>query len=125
MQQYFGFEEYVRSAAQEIIEIIRDLDILKGVEKLTAFENNSRLTNAKKLMKAKNSSVLRMDKKDLLGRLKVHSRYKSMFKFEDDYIVISSQKDVGYFIKMVNDDIVRSDLTGNEYDSSSKVLLDN
>ena len=125
MQQYFGFEEYVRSAAQETIEIIRDLDILKGVEKLTAFENNSRLTNAKKLMKAKNSSVLRMDKKDLLGRLKVHSRYKSMFKFEDDYIVISSQKDVGYFIKMVNDDIVRSDLTGNEYDSSSKVLLDN
>ena len=65
-----------------------------------------------------------MDKKDLLGRLRVHSRYKSMFKFEDDYIVISSQKDVENFIKMVNDDIVRSDLTGNEYDSSSKVLLD-
>lgn len=125
MQQYFGFEEYVRSAAQETIEIICDLDILKGVEKLTAFENNSRLTNAKKLMKAKNSSVLRMDKKDLLGRLKIRSRYKTMFKFEDDYIVISSQKDVGNFIKMVNDDIVRSDLTGNEYDSSSKVLLDN
>lgn len=59
-----------------------------------------------------------------MGRLKVHSRYKSMFKFEDDYIVISSQKDVENFIKMVNDDIVRSDLTGNEYDSSSKVLLD-
>ena len=125
MQQFFGFEEYVRAAAKETIEIIRELDVLEGVEKLTAFENKSELRNAKKLMKAKNSSVLKMNKKNLLERLKVHSRYKSMFKFKDDHIVISSQKDVDNFIKMVNDDIVRSDLTGNEYDSSSKVLLDN
>lgn len=53
MQQYFGFEEYVRTAAQETIEIICNLDILKGVEKLNVFENNNKLTNAKKLMKAK------------------------------------------------------------------------
>lgn len=125
MQQYFGFEEYIRAAAQNTIKIIHDLDVLKEDEKLIAFETKRKLTNAKKLLKARNSPVLKMDKVDLLRRLKVHSRYQYMFKFEDDYIVISSQKDVEIFIKMLNDDIVRSDLTDHEYDSSSKVPLDN
>ena len=46
-----------------------------------------------------------------------------MFKFEEDHIVISSQKEAAAFIKMLNDDIVRYELTGKEYDSSSKMLL--
>ena len=87
------------------------------------FENKSKLTNAKKLLKAKNSPVLQMKKNDLLENLKKHSRYKTMFKFEEDHIVISSQKEAAAFIKMLNDDIVRSELTGKEYDSSSKMLL--
>jgi len=78
---------------------------------------------AKKLLKAKNSPVLQMKKNDLLENLKKHSRYKTMFKFEEDHIVISSQKEAAAFIKMLNDDIVRSELTGKEYDSSSKMLL--
>lgn len=96
---------------------------MPSLEKFVAFENKSKLTNAKKLLKAKNSPVLQMKKNDLLENLKKHSRYKTMFKFEEDHIVISSQKEAAAFIKMLNDDIVRSELTGKEYDSSSKMLL--
>ncbi len=124
MQRFFGFEQYIRAGAQKTIEIIRNLDIVDSLEKFVALENKSQLTNAKKLLKAKNSPVLQMKKNDLLENLKKHSRYKTMFKYEDDHIVISSQKDAAAFIKMVNDDIVRSELTGQEYDSSSKMLLD-
>lgn len=60
----------------------------------------------------------------LLDRLKTHSRYSSMFVFEDDHVVINSQKDVASFIKMLNDDIIRSELTGQEYDSHSKLALE-
>lgn len=123
MQRFFGFEQYIRAGAQKTIEIIRDLDIVDSLEKFVAFENKSKLTNAKKLLKAKNSPVLQMKKNDLLENLKKHSRYKTMFKFEEDHIVISSQKEAAAFIKMLNDDIVRSELTGKEYDSSSKMLL--
>lgn len=123
MQRFFGFEQYIRAGAQKTIEIIRDLDIVDSLEKFVAFENKSKLTNAKKLLKAKNSPVLQMKKNDLLENLKKHSRYKTMFKFEEDHIVISSQKEASAFIKMLNDDIVRSELTGKEYDSSSKMLL--
>lgn len=123
MQRFFGFEQYIRAGAQKTIEIILDLDIVDSLEKFVAFENKSKLTNAKKLLKAKNSPVLQMKKNDLLENLKKHSRYKTMFKFEEDHIVISSQKEAAAFIKMLNDDIVRSELTGKEYDSSSKMLL--
>ena len=123
MQRFFGFEQYIRAGAQKTIEIIRDMDIVDSLEKFVAFENKSKLTNAKKLLKAKNSPVLQMKKNDLLENLKKHSRYKTMFKFEEDHIVISSQKEAAAFIKMLNDDIVRSELTGKEYDSSSKMLL--
>lgn len=119
----FFLEQYIRAGAQKTIEIIRDLDIVDSLEKFVAFENKSKLTNAKKLLKAKNSPVLQMKKNDLLENLKKHSRYKTMFKFEEDHIVISSQKEAAAFIKMLNDDIVRSELTGKEYDSSSKMLL--
>lgn len=109
--------------------LIDDVGTIQGavtflsLEKFVAFENKSKLTNAKKLLKAKNSPVLQMKKNDLLENLKKHSRYKTMFKFEEDHIVISSQKEAAAFIKMLNDDIVRSELTGKEYDSSSKMLL--
>ena len=87
------------------------------MEKFFALESKQKLTNAKKLLKARNSSVLTMDRKTLLDRLKAHSRYSAMFAFEDDHVVINSQKDAATFIKMLNDDIVRSELTGQEYDS--------
>lgn len=124
LQRFFGFEQYIRAGAQKTIEIIGSMDIVTGLEKFIALENKSRLTNAKKLLKAKNSPVLKMEKAVLVDRLKKHSRYKTMFKFEDDHIVINSQKDAAAFIKMVNDDIVRSELTGQEYDSSSKSILE-
>lgn len=51
-------------------------------------------------------------------------RIAVMFAFEDDHVVINSQKDAAAFIKMLNDDIVRSELTGQEYDSPSKSALE-
>lgn len=65
-----------------------------------------------------------MDKRDFLASLKRHARYSQMFNVKDEHIEIHSQKDAAAFIKMLNDDIVRSDLTGQEYDSSSKSKLD-
>ena len=53
MQRFFGFEQYIRAGAQKTIEIIRDLDIVDSLEKFVAFENKSKLTNAKKLLKGK------------------------------------------------------------------------
>lgn len=124
LQQSFGFEKYVRAEAAKTISIIETLGIISDTSKLLAFEDKPTLTNAKKLLKAKHSPVLNMKKENLISGLQKHPRYKDKFKIEDDKIVINSQKDVNELIKMLNDDIVRSELTNQEYDSSTKHKLD-
>lgn len=123
LQQQFGFDKYIRKEAAATIEIISQLDIVSDTTKIIDFEDKQKLTNAKKLLKAKSSPVLKMKKQDLISGLKSHPRYRGKFEFEGDKILIKTQKDVGELIKMLNDDIVRSDLTNQEYDSSTKSML--
>ena len=125
LQKYFSFERVIRRGAQQTINIIDQLGIVQGLEKFIAFGDKEKLTNAKKLLKARNSKVLTIDGKELLERIKKHPRYSKMFIFENDQIIIRSQKDAAAFIKMVNDDILRSDLTGQEYESQNKSMLKN
>ncbi len=124
LQQSFGFEKYIRSEAAKTIQTIETLDILSDTSKLLAFEDKAKLTNAKKLLKAQKSPVLDMDKTALISGLQKHPRYKNKFKFEKGKIIINSQKDVAELIKMLNDDIVRSELTNQEYDSTAKNRLE-
>ena len=123
LQRSFLFERYIRREATETLIKIKKMNIVQGFSKFLNFEKKR--TNAKKLLKAKNSKVLSMKRNDLLNGLKKHPRYSAVFEFSnDDFIRIKSQKDADAFIKMLNDDIVRSELTGQEYDSNSKSILD-
>ena len=122
LQTSFGFDKYICNEAEKTISIISELDIVSDTEKIFAFSDKQKLTNAKKLLKAKNSPVLNMEKDELINGLKKHPRYKDKFQFKDKKIVINSQKDVNELIKMLNDDIVRSELTNREYDSSTKYM---
>ena len=123
LQNSFAFDKYIRKEAERTIEVIEKLDIVSDISKFFAYEDKQKLTNAKKLLKAKNSPVLKMKREELVAGLKRHHRYKDMFEFVEDQIVITSQKNVNELVKMLNDDIVRSELTNQEYDSSSKQLL--
>lgn len=124
LQNTFGFERYIRAEAAKTIAAIEAIDLVEGIDKFLAFENKEKLTNAKKLMKAKNSPVLNIPRDELLRRIKVHGRYKDKFIIENEKIHIKSQKDANEFVKMLNDDIVRSELTNQEYDSIRKMLLE-
>lgn len=124
LQREFGFDAYIRSEAEATINLIDSIGILSDISKLFSFEDKEKLTNAKKLLRAKNSPVLTMKKDALINGLKNHRRYKNIFEFKDDKIVVNSQKMVNEFVKMLNDDIVRSELTNTDYDSASKAQLD-
>lgn len=124
LQKYFGFEKYIRTEATKTIEIIRNLDIVSDINKLLCFENKDALTNAKKLLKAKSSPVLKLSKDVLIDKIKQHRRYRDKFRFEEGRIVINSLKDVNELLKMLNDNILRSELTDQEYDSQSKHILE-
>ena len=124
LQNKFGFEKYIRQEARFAIDIIVETGIVTDPEILVRFSSKEKLTNAKKLMKAKNSPVLRIEKTELINRIGRHSRYSSMIRIDNGEIQLGSEKDVNSFIKLLNDDIVRSELTETEYDSISKRELE-
>ena len=123
MQKSFGFDQYIKKKAQKTIDKIKSMDLLKDIAKLEAFLQKEKLTEAKKLMKAKDSPIFSMKPSELIPKLKKHSWYKDKFDYKDNKIVIKSQKAASAFIKMLNDDIVKSELTNQKYDSHSKEKL--
>ena len=124
LQSKFGFEKYIRQEAMQAIDIIVETGLITDSEILLKYSSKEKLTNAKKLMKAKNSPVLLIEKTELINRIGRHTRYSSMIKIKNKRIQLKSEKDVNSFIKLLNDDIVRSELTEAEYDSVSKKILD-
>ena len=123
MQRSFHFEEYIRKEAEKTIQLIEEMDIVENLYRLIALGERKALTNAKKLMKAKQSPVLRMRKDVLMSKLNNLPRYKDKWKIHDGKILIQNQNEALEFLKMLNDDILRSELTDTEYDSAVKTEL--
>ena len=123
MQRSFHFENFVRNEASKTIELISAMEIVDNLDRFIALGDQKALTNAKKLMKAKHSPVLRMDKNILLEKLRTLPRYKGKLEIDNGQIKILNQKQAVEFIKMLNDSILRSELTDAEYDSTVKTEL--
>ena len=64
-----------------------------------------------------------MDKNVLLEKLKTLPRYKDKLEIDNGKIKIINQKQAIEFIKILNDSILRSELTDAEYDSTVKTEL--
>ena len=124
LQNKFGFDQVIRNEAEQIVEEIMNMDILSNPEKLKLFSKKEKLTNAKKIMKVKNSPIIKMDKTELVSRIKKHPRYREMVKIENGKIITGTEKELKAFIKLINDDLVKSELSDVEYDSPSKKVLD-
>lgn len=123
LQDYFGFQLFVRNQAQSVISKLEELDILGDIDVLKECQNGEKLTISKKLMKIKKSPVLEMDKDELIRKIPLIPRYRGIIHIEDGKIRTSTKKDVDNLLKLLNDDIVKSELTNKEYDSTSKILL--
>ena len=125
LQSVFGFEQYVRKSAEQVIDLIKSIDIVSDLSKLIDSSNQQKLTTAKKLMKAANSPVLQIPRTELFRKLKSLDYYSKHIKIDNNTnkIVIATKNDVKEFLKMLNDEILKSELTGNDYESSAKEKL--
>ena len=123
MQKSFHFETFVRKEAAKTILLISNMELVDNLDRFIALGDRKSLTNAKKLMKAKRSPVLRMKKDVLLDKLRTLPRYKDKLEIQNGKIRISNQKQAIEFLKMLNDSILKSELTDTEYDSSVKTEL--
>lgn len=123
LQNKFGFGALIRKYSSQTLQRIKDMGIIKNIDKLVVFEGEEKLTNAKKLMKISESIALQMDKSNLIQALQTIPRYQGKIKIEYDQIVLRTNSDVKELLKILNDDYLVSELTSEYYESSNKKLV--
>jgi len=124
LERFFGYEEVVRAQAQGTLQIIADNELLEDIEPLNALALD--LTNAKKLMKIRNSPVLNVPVVNVINFIKNHPELTGRIHFNDDETKISLDTGVSkkLFLKLLNDDYLFSQLTELQYDTYAKDKLD-
>lgn len=123
LQNKFGFETLIRRYSSQTLEVIKNMGIIKNIDKLINFEGKEKLTNAKKLMKIKESKALLMNRSDLIFALQNLPRYRGKLYIEDAQIILRTNSEVIELLKILNDDYLVSELTREYYESPSKKLV--
>lgn len=125
-QNSFGYDKIIRRKAEENLETINAANLLDDIEVLK--ELAAELKYAKKIMNIRHHSpVLHIPFNDVRTFIRNHPKLKRRIKFNDDETRISleSRSSKELFIKILNDDYLKSELTQLLYDSQRKAALDN
>ncbi|EOS52883.1 Kiwa anti-phage protein KwaB-like domain-containing protein [Adlercreutzia caecimuris] len=123
LEQQFGFTEVFRNHATVVRNGLSSL-ICDEKDFLQDQIDAGRMSVVRKLVKVQSSPVLEMERAILRKRLSEIPAYQNAFTFdEDDKIVVKFKKDIAPLLKMLNDEIVHSQLTDVVYESPNKTLL--
>lgn len=113
------FATIIVSRAEASINDIAQLNLVDSVEGLR--DRLSELTFARRLMRVMDSSpVVAMPVADVLDFVRNHNKLNKVLKVENERISLHTKKAQDYFIKLMNDDILHSQLTKRDYESSAK-----
>lgn len=121
MEKICSFHTLITNEARKSIEKISSVDILENVEVLEDELDN--VTFARKLTRIyKDSKVLGViPNKTIVEFTKKHSYFqKNPIKSNGEKFVLDTKKSKEAFIKLMNDDFLKSELTNYEYESLAK-----
>lgn len=123
LERFFGFEDVIRNQAQEIINTIEANELLDNIEQLNELAQS--LTNAKKLMKVRNSPVLNVPVENVINFINNHQELTGRIEFTEDGTRLKLTTGVSkkLFLKLLNDDYLFSQLTELQYDTHAKDRL--
>ncbi len=117
------FASIIRSRAENSIVGIEGLNLVDSVDGLR--ERLSELSFARRLMRAMDSSpVTDMPAEDVIRFVSQHEKLRNVLRVGDGRIKLSSKKAQDYFVRLMNDDFLHSQLTSQDYTSTSKNKLE-
>ena len=122
MENQFALDSFIRNEANSVMNTIVECDFLGDIAVLSKYVNGDKLSYSKKLMRIKDSPVLRMSSTKLMKKIQILPYYSDAIKIENNKIQITTKKQVDIFIKMLNDDFVKSELTDTNYDAEVKKI---
>lgn len=124
LEKNFGFEQIIRRKALENLELISGSGLLSNIDELT--ELSGELKYAKKLMRIKASTpVLNLDPPRVINFIRNHPLLTKKIRFTDDnsHIALDTRVSKELFLKLLNDDFLKSELTDLLYDSQTKETM--
>ena len=124
LEKQFKFEEFIKDNANISIEKIKKLGVVSNIEKVTDYVKRPRISYAKKMMRIRNSKVFEMSSDELLDCINTLQRWKGKFNIDDGKIVLKNFAQVKNLIELLDETYTRSDVTGQEYETSAKRLAD-
>lgn len=123
MEKICSFTEIIVKEAKRSIKKIQEIDILDNVDSLNDELDN--LTFARKLTRVyKDSKVIgEVDNETIIEFAQSHSYFKkNRIKLNEnkDKFILDSKRAKNAFLKLLNDDLLTSELTNAEYESLAK-----
>lgn len=120
MERHFGLETFVRTSAKRAAESITAVGLISNNDKLTAYVQRPNKKYARKMMQIHRFPVATMTKEGLLEKLHTVERWKNVFEIQQDHVHLRNFTDVEQVIDLFTERYTRSDVTGQEYDTSVK-----
>ncbi|NCB42196.1 MAG: DUF4868 domain-containing protein [Clostridia bacterium] len=122
LQRNFGFEEFVRIKAEHAVTSVNELNLVSNSDKLTAYIQRSKPLYARKMMRIKDSRVLKKSSEELLLSVTTLPRWKGKFEVDktNKKIVLNTFGQVENLIDLLDERYTRSDVTNEEYDTGVK-----
>lgn len=125
LEKFHGYEGILRVEAAGRLESIRTSGVIANIEMLESYIVSK--SAAKKLLRAKRSiQVLSLPFTHIRTFILNHPLLKNRIRFTDknDKIQLDTKKSQELFLKLLDDDFLKSELTGSLYDSAIKDALD-
>lgn len=123
LERHYEFKDIIEREAGASLANIEELDILGNIEVLQ--ERVSDPAFARKLSKISTQSpVFTLQKKTILGFVKSHKVLSKTLKIESEQIRLDTKKSQNFFLKLMNDDFLHSQLTDYDYMTPAKDKLE-
>lgn len=124
LEKHYGFEDIIKRKAEECLSKIDTKNLLVSSDVLK--ERTAEISFSRKLTKInRDSPVLNLDNLKVIKFTKKHPELKTAFKYSLDntQILLDTIKSQNMFIKLLNDDFLRSELTKIDYTSLAKDVI--
>jgi hypothetical protein len=120
LERIFGYDDAILSQAQHTVQAIDAHNLLENMEPLLALALD--LPSAKKLIKVRRSPVLQVPTANVINFIRNHPKLNGKIRFNADETLIALNTGVSkaFFLKLLNDDFLFSQLTELQYDTIAK-----
>ena len=123
LEKYFKYEDVILQKAKTNIELLETIEFLEDLEKLKVLSKNKIF--AKKLHNIHNSPVINIIKENpskVESFVNNHSELKDFFDINNGKLYLKKQtkKNAEKLIKLLNDDLIQSELTDIMYETINK-----